>query len=1010
MLIGRSRRLPGLVAAICLPLLTTAGGGRAAEPVKKFPRVPPTEPARAVETFRLHPGFRLDSIAAEPLVEDPVALEYDENGLAWVVEMRDYPYTDRSSDKPFVERTTDQALGRVRVLEDTDGDGTLDRSDVFAEDLSWPTGLALWKGGVFVTATPDLWYLKDTDGDRRADVRRKVFTGFRKFNVQAVINNPRWGLDHGLYVAGSSNGGSLRPGDRPDAVPLMLGAQDFRLDPRDESLEIVAGGARFGNAVDDWGERFLCNIRNPVQHVVAPLRYLARNPHLVARSPVWDVAKSGDTLAVFRVSPPEPWREFRARRWAIEANQAYPKSETSGAGYFTSASGVTVYRGDAYPEEFRGQVFVGEVAGNLVHRQSLTAAGVTYFAERADANREFLASTDNWFRPVNFTNAPDGTLHIVDMYRETIEHPWSIPDDIKAELDLESGRDRGRLYRLAPIGFKIPPRPTLGSATSVELVALLESPNGWHRDTAHRLLFERQDAAAIEPLQSLLRRGRDPRARLHALWSLHGLSALEDADALAAMADPAGPVRAHAIQLAEPRLKASAELLARVCELADDAEIRVRFQAAFTLGEATGPASEAALARILVRDAEDQWLRMAAISSTAGRQIVLIKAIFAARTSQGALSDAAAAVLELAATVGAENRPERVAELLGFLAETMPGDEDRTSLHNSCLLGLGDGLARAGDRLAEYAKGEQAPQRWLAAALEQAAATALAAGASEEIRARATRLLGHAEYDQARDPLMALLAAHEPRGVQFAALQALAAFPKAEVATVLIERFPRLTPALRGEAVLALLAREDRLAAFLQAVRDGNVPASQTPPARRNALLKHANAAIRQAAEKTFGAEAPQPRAEIVARYRPALDLAADRDHGLVVYRRECRACHRFRDEGHDVGPNLATIQHRTPEELLLHVLDPNREVGPQFLVYAANLIDGRSTMGMVADESSASLTLKRAENVHEVLLRQQIDELEGTGLSLMPEGFEKTIAPQDLADLIALLRERTVP
>ncbi len=191
-----------------------------------LPRIQPTPPKQALKTFRLLNGFRLELLASEPLVTDPVAMQYDENGVAYVVEMSDYPYTGTDKDVAWQEQTS-LPIGRVRTLEDTDGDGRFDKSVIFAEDLSWPTGLAFWKGGVFVTATPDVWYLKDTDGDGKADVRRKVFTGFRKFNVQAVMNNLAWGLDHKIYAAGSSNGGDIRPGDEPSAQPIPLRRNDF---------------------------------------------------------------------------------------------------------------------------------------------------------------------------------------------------------------------------------------------------------------------------------------------------------------------------------------------------------------------------------------------------------------------------------------------------------------------------------------------------------------------------------------------------------------------------------------------------------------------------------------------------------------------------------------------------------------------------------------------------------------------------------------------------------------
>ncbi|MGC3970820.1 MAG: hypothetical protein QM775_26860 [Pirellulales bacterium] len=298
----------------------------------EFPRVPATEPRDVANTFRTLHGFRMDLLAAEPLVTDPVALEYDENGRAWVVEMRDYPYTDKSTDRPNVERTTDTPLGRIRILDDTDGDGLFDKSIVFAEDLSWPTGLALWKGGCYVTATPDVLYLKDTDGDGRADERRRVFTGFKKLNVQAVINNPRWGLDHKLYCAGASNGGEItKPGD-DGFKPVRFGRADFAFDPNTEEFEVLTGGARFGQAFDDYGNRFLCNIRNPVQHVVFENRYLARNPYLVVTNAVHDCAEAGDTLPVYRASPPEPWRAAQCRSLAARSRPDLPAERTRGRG------------------------------------------------------------------------------------------------------------------------------------------------------------------------------------------------------------------------------------------------------------------------------------------------------------------------------------------------------------------------------------------------------------------------------------------------------------------------------------------------------------------------------------------------------------------------------------------------------------------------------------------------------------------------------------------------------
>ncbi|MDZ4289850.1 MAG: PVC-type heme-binding CxxCH protein, partial [Prosthecobacter sp.] len=508
---------------VLLLFLVAAPGILGAQPLK-FPSTPPTAPRDTAKSFHVLDGFAMQVIASEPQVTSPVAMTYDEDGRAYVCEMNDYPYTDKEHHKPAQENPTDKPLGSVRLLEDTNGDGVFDKSSLFAEGLSWPTGACCWKGGVFVTATPDLWYLKDSDGDGKADIRQKVFTGFKKLNVQAVMNNPIWGADHRIYVAGGSNGATITRPDVPDFKPITIKRNDFSFDPTTLEVRIESGGARFGNAFDDWGDRFLCNIRNPCQHVVLPYRFLTSNPYLTL-NPLNDCAEAGDQLPVYRTSPIEPWREFRAKRWSAEGSHM-PRSELVGAGVVTSSAGIAVYRGDAYPAEYRDFAFVADVAGNLFYRMKLVPDGITFKAVQVDGQKNFCTGDDVWFRPVNFVNAPDGCLHVCDMYREVIEHPWSIPDDIHASLDLLRGRDKGRLYRLAPSGFQSRPTPKLSGAATAELVALLDHPNAWHRDTAHRLLFERQDKNAVPPLRQMVKAGKTPQGRAQALWALEGLGDL----------------------------------------------------------------------------------------------------------------------------------------------------------------------------------------------------------------------------------------------------------------------------------------------------------------------------------------------------------------------------------------------------------------------------------------------------------------------------------------------------
>ncbi len=400
--------------------------------------------------------------------------------------------------------------------------------------MTWPTSVCCYKGGVFVLAPPDLWYLKDTDGDGVADVRKIVLSGFRRDNVQAVANSLKWSLDNRIVFAGGRNGGDLV---RDGKTVFSIHGQDVSLDPATLEVSPITGGEQFGLSFDDWGNRFVCNNSNHIEQVVFEDRYVRRNPYVAVSETIRTIAKEGAAASVFRRSPPEPWRVVRTRRRVSDPAmlRTLPRTEQFAIGYFTSAAGVTIYRGDAYPPAFRGNAFIGDVGGNLVHRKTLTRDGVLMTARRADENTEFVASTDNWFRPVNFVNAPDGTLYIIDMYRETIEHPFSIPDDIKAHLDLQSGDDRGRIYRLAAPGAAKLPVMRLGGLNSLDLVRRLESENVWQRETAQRLLFQRQDRSVLPALEQLARRSPSPLGRLHALYTLRGLDSLSDnvlADAL----------------------------------------------------------------------------------------------------------------------------------------------------------------------------------------------------------------------------------------------------------------------------------------------------------------------------------------------------------------------------------------------------------------------------------------------------------------------------------------------
>lgn len=969
-------------------LLLAASAFAAEDKLPSYPAVPPAEVGK---TFRVKNGFTLDLIAAEPLVSSPVAICYDENGAAYVAEMRDYPYTDKATHAAWKDNTTDAPIGRIRQLIDRDGDGVFDESHVFADGLSWPTGVACWNGGIVVTATPDVWFFKDTDGDHRADVREKIFSGFRKYNIQAVINTPLWTLDNRIVFTGGTNGAQLVSERAPGDKPLRIARNDLRIDPRTWRIEPIAGGARFGQAIDDWGNRFLCNIRNPAQHVVFDGTLAARNPLLPAPNPVFDVRESGDQLPVMRISPIEPWRELRARRWVSE-NHPVPRSELVAGGVYTSAAGITVYRGAAYPPEYRGQVFTAEVANNLVQRQSVARDGVTFKIETADKDAEFIASTDLWFRPVNFANAPDGTLHVVDMYRETIEHPWSIPDDIHARLDLLQGRDRGRIYRLTPPGFKAPKPPRLGAASTAELVATLENPNGWWRDTAQRLLFERQDQSAVAPLRALLEKSGRDLARLHALHALDGLSALRDEDLLRALGDRSAGIREHAVRLATVGGASRPELAARLLSLATDPEIRVRYQVAFAAGGiANDPAAITAAVEILRQSPGDRWVRAAALSAPPDQCARIAQAWLGA----GLATTDAETLRQFAFVAGAQNSPANLDALFTAAREAR-------ALNDVFWSGLGDGLRQAGKNLRSALRGEAAQRA--ADLMTGAARTARDTTAAPSARTAALKILGYDDFSGARPVLAALLAPSEPPPVQIAAVKTLASFTHAEVASTLLAAWSSSTPAVRDELLAALLARRERLAPLLTALETGVVSPAQLSAARRTQLLATPDAALKARAQKILGQSATASRAEVVRSYQSVLSLIGSAARGATIYDATCAACHRYAGRGTDLGPNLETIRGWDKEKLLLHILDPNREVASAYLAYSIELKDGGAIAGMITEETAGGIKVKRIGAPEETILRQNIAKLTSSALSLMPDGLEAALPPADMADLLAFL------
>jgi putative membrane-bound dehydrogenase-like protein len=995
------RSLLGPAAFLPLLLLTARADDKPGDPPKG-----PLAPREELATFRVPKGFTVELVACEPDIIDPVSMAFDEDGRLYVCEMPGYPNDGVGTD-PDPRRGPKITSGRIKRLEDKDGDGYFETCTLYAEGLRFPTGVMPWKGGVLVCNAPDLIYLEDTTGTGKADKRTVLYTGFDLKNIQQLVNSPQFGLDNWVHGCAGGAGGTITSAQKPGAPAVTLRGRGIRFRPDvPGSLEPTTGGGQYGLCPDAFARWFTAMNSQHLRHLVLPDHYLRRAPDLAVSAVTLDIPDHGAACQVHRISPFEAWRvERTTRRKGGPDASRFPSTELVPGGYVTSACSPVVYAAADFPPPYRGNSFVCDPANNLVHRDVLVPNGATFTARRGDADCEFLASTDTWFRPVHLTVGPDGALYVLDFYREVIETPLSLPDDIKAKLNLES-RKRGRIWRVRATGDgKARPRPALSKATAEQLVAHLDDPNIWWRLTAQRLLIERQDKKAVPALTKLAAEAKTAPGRAHALWALEGLGELDVVTVEKGLRDGDPGVREQALRLAEPRLAASGLLRRAVVALADDADARVRFQLAFTLGEHAWPEGVAALAKLARKDAADPWAQTAILSSVGRSALPLLEALL---SEKAFLTGADAARLQmlrrLAALAGGREGDAGLAKVVGLLTKGDAGPWQAAVLE-----GLGQN--RPLTRLWESPPPELREAAEQARRLIDAAAKVSgdAARAPAE-RAAAAALLGHGPFELLESAAPALLSPRSPPEVQLAAVRALARQTRPKAGELLLAAWPGYGPVVRREAVEALCARPERVAALLDAVEKKAVPASQVEPARVELLRKHSDAKLRQRAVTLFAGRGSD-RQKVIDAYRPALELDGDVGRGRLAFRRVCATCHKLEGVGHEVGADLlAALRNKSREQLLTDVLDPSREVDPRYLNYIVTLKGGQALTGMIAAETATSLTLRRGEGAEDVVLRSRVEAVQATAKSLMPDGLEEQLTKQDFADLVAYLRSVAAP
>lgn len=959
---GRSRQLGFCIAQTLFSLVLCGTSLFGADVGSPSNTVSSVSAAQAMSSFRLEPGFKMELVAAEPMVSAPVAMAFDEDGRLFVAEM---PRTG--------SRGEPTASGRVRVLEGTDERGAVRSSKIYAQDLAAASALACYAGGVFVAAGSEVLYLKDTHHDGGADVRQVVFSGFGGTNSNSAsgrVNSFKWGLDNRIHGVTAGIGGIIAAANWP-GDPMSLEGSDFSFNPRTLAVFRESGPAQSGLTFDDWGRRFVSDWAKPLRLALYDERYLERNPYQPKAAAMIDVVSPG--LVVFLAATQAPAVVAASPNRLTAATNGPPRA------WLNHASGPLIYRGSLFPSNYLGNVFIADPEAHIIHRALLRDNGFGISGERPPEERatEFLSSPDPMFRPVQLMDGPDGALYV---------------------LDGQDGQDHGRIYRIVPAAFKRPKPSELGKATTFELVSALAGPDGWHRDTAERLLFERREPAAAPYLGEMLTNSHSPLARMQALWALDGTATLREAHLLRGLGDPDPRVREQAVSLAYRAVTngVTSDLFwDQLKALASDQNLRVRYGLAFAVGNIRRTERIGVLATILRHDLANPWVQTAVLSSSVDGGGILLRALAA---DPAIRNDAAglAFLNQLSMMIGAEGRLDEVVQSLLFAANSSLDSGPAMTL----LSGLAEGLHRTRSSL-----GLLDPQNVLQPFYVQALAAAVNALLPEQTRIAAVDLLSFSSYTFA-DTSEFLLSFGElpafPR-LQAMAMNVLARYNDPQVMPTLLARWPAMRPFARNQALAALLSHVNHVPEVLEALASEKISVDDLSSVQKNFLRTIRDPGIRGRALKILGPISLQ-RPQALERFQNAVRFAGDARQGRELFARRCSDCHRLGGVGQALGPDLLTSRTRGKNALLTAILEPNATIPREYATSVVETKDGEYVAGILAEENALTVTLRQPGGVQQVWPKLNVEWNTLQDWSLMPEGLEEGLTAQDMANLLEYL------
>ena len=962
-------------------------------------------------------GFAVTLFATEPEIAKPLCMAWDHRGRLWIAESTDYPNNLKQIG---------QGDDRIKICEDTDGDGRADKFTVFADKLSIPTSIAFANGGILVNDAPDTLFLKDTDGDDKADVRKVILTGWGTRDTHAGPSNLHYGFDNWFYGIVGYSGFVGKVGGED----LRFGQGFYRFKPDGSKLEFLrsTNNNSWGVSFTEEGLLFGSTANGcPSVYVPIPNRY-------------YESVRGWSPSVLANIA---------------SSNKFYPVTErvrqVDWHGGFTAAAGHAVYTARTYPKWYWNRTaFVNEPTGHLIATFLLQPNGSDFGSENS---WNLVASNDEWTAPISAEVGPDGNVWFLDWYNYIVQHnptPQGFETG-KGNAYVSSLRDKthGRIYRVVATDGKPSTQPKLDPRDGKGLVAALKNDNLLWRLHAQRLLVERGEKDVVPDLLKLVGDtsvdaiGLNPGA-IHALHTLQGLHALGEGKSVeavfAALKSPSAGVVRNALQVLPRAESSTAAIVASHVLQHPDAQVRLAaFLALADLPPSRAAATAVAIELLEGRVENDRWLvdaTTAAASANAPAFLTQIAKRSASPPNPRPFKNAEAVATMVVGRVAEHYARGGPADSVGALLANLANAHPRVT--ESTINGLVRGwpkdkpakLTPADEkamvtllpRLSESTRGPLVglASRWGTKALEtytndiasSLLATVQNEKTSDEARVAAARQLIDFRRSDAKtaSALLELITPRTAPALASGLVSAVSRTDSKDFGASLVDSLARLTPAVRSEAIRALLGREDWVVAFMTGVGQGKVRLDDLSLDQKQALAAHPNREIARKAKEMLARGGGLPdadRQKVIDQLGPLVLNGGDPARGKLVFEQQCAKCHTHSGKGGKVGPDLTGMAAHPKSELIVHVLDPSRSVEGNFTSYSVAMADGRTFNGLLASETKTAVELLDTEGKSVKLLREEIEELAASKKSLMPEGFEKQIPPASLADLLAFLTQR---